>query len=374
MIVNLQVARALAAIAIVFYHTGYTIPGGVHTTFDGVAVFFVLSGFLMTFITRDQADGFLYDRFARIAPIYWIATAFAFAWFRSGLGNPLYVGDLIKATFTSDAWVIPRTLIQNLSTSASAVGMLLRSMFFVPMPAAEGPMLGVGWSLNLEVAYYLLFAVALQINRTFAPLIVAAVLLLARPWNGPCGMFCSFYVNEAGPWFSGQIARSNDNFALGIGLYYLWAFAGRALEGKKLAVWPLAIAFAGYYLWRYGAGTVRPLESRFLPAGVILVALALERAGARCSWRPLILLGNASYALYLVHIIVIETIRPVGNSNPGWVTSQNILAALFAIEISIVVAIAVHMWVERPIMRALHRGHPTPSPVLQAARTAPAPG
>ena len=51
MISNIQVLRAFAALAVVFYHTGYFIDGRVHTDFQGVAVFFVISGFIMVYTT-----------------------------------------------------------------------------------------------------------------------------------------------------------------------------------------------------------------------------------------------------------------------------------------------------------------------------------
>jgi hypothetical protein len=76
MIINIQLLRGLAALAVAFYHAGYVIPGTVYTDFLGVPVFFVISGFIMTHITRASSDGFLLHRLIRIVPLYWLATAF----------------------------------------------------------------------------------------------------------------------------------------------------------------------------------------------------------------------------------------------------------------------------------------------------------
>lgn len=57
MIFNLQALRFLAALAVVYYHTGFGVLG-VSTEFGAVSVFFVISGFIMTMITRDSADRF----------------------------------------------------------------------------------------------------------------------------------------------------------------------------------------------------------------------------------------------------------------------------------------------------------------------------
>jgi exopolysaccharide production protein ExoZ len=76
MISNIQLLRGLAALAVAFYHAGYVIPGTTHTDFLGVPVFFVISGFIMTHITRASSDDFLLHRLIRIVPLYWLATAF----------------------------------------------------------------------------------------------------------------------------------------------------------------------------------------------------------------------------------------------------------------------------------------------------------
>jgi len=49
---NLQVLRGSAALAVVVYHTAYVLPLFGHTDFSGVAFFFAISGFIMTYITR----------------------------------------------------------------------------------------------------------------------------------------------------------------------------------------------------------------------------------------------------------------------------------------------------------------------------------
>jgi len=52
MIINIQLLRGLAALAVAFYHAGYVIPGTIYTDFLGVPVFFVISGFIMTHYAR----------------------------------------------------------------------------------------------------------------------------------------------------------------------------------------------------------------------------------------------------------------------------------------------------------------------------------
>ena len=75
MIQNIQALRAFAAISVALYHTGYNLFG-VSTDFYGVAVFFVISGFIMCHISmRNGSENdpkiFILHRIVRIVPLYW---------------------------------------------------------------------------------------------------------------------------------------------------------------------------------------------------------------------------------------------------------------------------------------------------------------
>jgi len=74
MITNIQALRAYAAFAVLIYHTTYPLLPGNHTDFQGVSIFFVISGFIMTHITlkdeRESRPGaFLLHRVVRIVPL-----------------------------------------------------------------------------------------------------------------------------------------------------------------------------------------------------------------------------------------------------------------------------------------------------------------
>src|SRR5260370_39330987 len=82
---NIQLLRGLAALGVVLMHTDYRLFGGDLTTFLGVEIFFVISGFIMTYITREGADGFLVNRIIRIVPLYWLATITYVVWIHAWL-------------------------------------------------------------------------------------------------------------------------------------------------------------------------------------------------------------------------------------------------------------------------------------------------
>lgn len=127
----------------------------------GVDIFFVVSGVVMIVSSRDLASVpggwaiFLRKRFERIVPYYWLVTTAKIA---SVVAFPaLALHTVLKP------------------------GVVVASYLFVPWrgPLGEmGPVLPVGWTLNLEVAFYACFAAALAsgfgVLRTVLPVLLAA--------------------------------------------------------------------------------------------------------------------------------------------------------------------------------------------------------
>ena len=76
MLVNLHLLRAIAALAVVYFHctseAGLNLPVNIGS--HGVDVFFVISGFIIAYIGARSPDRFLIRRVIRIVPFYWTAT------------------------------------------------------------------------------------------------------------------------------------------------------------------------------------------------------------------------------------------------------------------------------------------------------------
>lgn len=152
---SLQVLRAVAALAVVFFHTGYT-PGSLAPAGSfGVDIFFVISGFIMAMICGSESAYFFRKRLVRIIPLYWTLTLLTFTIL---LKNPRVDTALSRGTT-----------------------ILLKSLFFIPYTRSDGslfPVLVVGWTLNYELCFYLLIAVALALAPRHSDL-VASLLLIA---------------------------------------------------------------------------------------------------------------------------------------------------------------------------------------------------
>ena len=334
---SIQVLRAVAAIAVLTLHAAnekVSFLGGEPAPFNnlllgaaGVDLFFVISGFVMVYSSEPlfgRADGparFFLRRLARIAPLYWAVT----------IAIILY----IYAAHGAKLWEI--------YSPAS----LVASFLFWPYPRIDGlafPVHLLGWTLNYEMFFYAVFAVAILLPRRLAvaTVCVAFAALVAIGRHYPLPLPFSFWVNSI-----------ILEFCYGM----LIALAYR--EGVRLppvAAWALGIAaIAGYTAAATPEGEWRVLFWG-LPGAALVAACALSDK----TWHPgpagrfFGLLGDASYSLYLVHPLTFPVLRwTVGRlfvgTDAGWVYAA--IAWLAAIAVSVV----CYLIFERPITRVLQR-------------------
>lgn len=188
---SIQLLRGIAALLVVFYHAvglqlltigpekaGNVLLGGIFASgFAGVDLFFVISGFIMVWVTRRAEPGlpgvgeFLFARITRIYPLWWAAAALAAAYYIF-----LHVPEA-----DDPAW---RAAVQ----SGGGGEFLLKSFLLIPQP--DLPVLSLGWTLMHEMYFYAVFACLLLVPRAVLPLallvwgglVVAASLMgLSQP-------------------------------------------------------------------------------------------------------------------------------------------------------------------------------------------------
>jgi peptidoglycan/LPS O-acetylase OafA/YrhL len=156
MLVSLQILRAAAASLVALAHFSDANGAG-PTTFQfgalGVDIFFIISGLVMVYSSGrlfgqpGATRTFLVNRIARIVPLYWGATI---------LGMLLYF---------------------SVGGAAPPAVSFACSFLFVPCGSEHGvPLLGVGWTLNYEMFFYVLFGACLLLHRRLA--VIAVSLLL----------------------------------------------------------------------------------------------------------------------------------------------------------------------------------------------------
>ena len=320
---SVQYLRAAAALSVVAYHA--TQWGG--SLFDvgraGVDVFFVVSGVIMWKVTGRAEGGparFIWRRFTRVAPFYWLVTLI----------------------LTGVALVWP----DFLDNVHPATGHVLLSLAFIPHMDPKGlpfPLYGPGWSLNYEAFFYLLFSAALLAPRKRQAIIVcgalaatvAAGFLLADP----------IYQLGANPMLL--------QFAAGVAIANLSEI--KMLPGRAGGWGLLAVGFAAFALPAL-FGVFSEFWRPFLwgiPAALCVAgAMAIEGDGGPPDWPIMIALGDASYAVYLVH----EPAQALIAHSLGW--SQPWLFRPIAVLAAIAAGLACHRWIERPMTAWLRSVQP----------------
>lgn len=331
-LLSIQYLRALAAILVVIFHSGTMIdgaPGTFGAGMAGVDIFFVISGLVMWVTARDMAPKvFLMKRITRIVPLYWSVTLFAaFVSFRGGIAIGL----------------------------DESVADLARSLLFIAYDSGSEwrrvePIIGPGWTLNYEMLFYALFALGLaMMKRPFwivSALLVA--LVAAQMFVAPSAHVAMFYTNSI-----------MVEFIFGM-------IAGQMIvSGRVAGRWmSLALVVAGAaYIVMNGFGTgLRAIDYGVGAFVLIVGAAGLEDVIRAWPLRLMRLIGDASYSLYLTHII---TLGVAGTLLRSLSIRGTILADVIATALCLAVGIATYLLYEKPVGKWIGR---------RVARKAPASG
>lgn len=327
MLANLQGLRALAAIGVVVFHFGLLPATSLPFTVGaaGVDLFFVLSGFIIAHSSARGGRHFLAHRLIRVLPAFWIAT-------------------VIAALFTLQAL-----------DGAEAFGWFVQSFFYLPGPGGRPALIFVAWTLVYELVFYLLYWAALRFGPERAPLVALPLLLILGLAHLP---------GAPGPW------PLMLEFAMGVGIFLLTERTGalRAIPGAAglaLAALGFALLSAMPLLTILGPNdseTIARVLCSGLPAGAIILGLvAAERGGYAVRSKFVLLLGAASYAIYLLHPIAVGQLLQVPPPEPP----INWLYCLAAVLVTVAVAIVFHLLVEAPMLRWMRGLLRDPPPVEQ---------
>lgn len=293
-----------------FYRWGYA----------GVDLFFVISGFVITYTTRLKTlspTEFFSRRLLRVAPLYWAVTLLTIV----------------------AAWIVPSII----SAGGVSLPLALSSLAFIPFEKAPGnfmPLVPVGWTLNYEIFFYACFGLSLLCRKRAASLLLLAAGFMALVCYGtlgtPKGTLAIFY---------------SDSIILEFlfGMLIGWGYA-KITNFSKWVGWS-AVVLGGLGI---AAGAVffnellRVIAYGIPAAFVVAGAVVLEGAGWRISNRIVILLGAASYSLYLTHFQIVQVLARVVPETNHSVGSG---VSLFLIGITVVTlgGILSYILIERPL-------------------------
>jgi exopolysaccharide production protein ExoZ len=352
MIVSLQYLRGVAAMMVVAFHAFDVLArlgsGGDSEQFmiglAGVDIFFVISGFIMWIMAEKAYPSpteFIRKRLIRIVPLYWALTLF------------LATVAVVKPDLLSTAVFDPAHFVA--------------SMLFIPWPHpkldAAVPLLIPGWTLNYEMAFYVIFAACLlvpprwRLGSLLGTLGTLAVIGLFVKKGGALGFYTDTLVLE---------------FAAGAVLAWLWQRGVTIPRAMSLV-----LVVAGFALLYLGAGATLPrIISLGLPAAMVVAGTVFaEDLLRKRPFQPLLMIGDASYSIYLSQGIGLAVLAKLwtmaGLGGDGW---QAAAFLVVSVTVGAVGGILLYFSIEKPMlawMNAKTSRRRTTTASLAAATEAP---
>jgi exopolysaccharide production protein ExoZ len=335
---TIQALRGIGVLAVLAAHMMYvereTSPGeALLPQFDRICkaaidMFFVISGLVLVTAARGTgvlrgAAAFLYQRAARVYPLYWICTAVVVL-------IALWRPELRVSRWWSDY-----------------PGDHLRSLLLLPQDG--GPVLGVAWTLVHEMYFYVvLAAIGLAGERRTVRLLLAWAALV---FLGRCCLDRGSALRN--PFTDLVTHPITADFILG-------CLAGVALHRglRSYARWSwlagAGLIVVGFVVFSAGLTRMHHWPRALLyglPCALIAYGVAAdERRLAPLVPRWLRGLGNASYSIYLTHLLVICLVVELwkGTSAPGY--GDNVIALVGMGAAALLVGILVYRLVEAPLM------------------------
>lgn len=339
---SLQAGRGIAAVLVVLYHNNVEVfdreKYWPHNPFPllfnfghaGVEYFFVLSGFIIFYTHWDDighpfvAARYLWRRFVRVYPVYWVVLS-------------IVCTVYFLMPHFGEGWE------RSSSALISSALLIVWNMHDYTMPLS---ILVVAWTLYHEVLFYFLFAIAILNLR------LGTILLTL--WLG--ASLLMLFVIPSTDMLSFYFAPVHLLFGFGMG-------AALLIRLKKIRL-PRFTAIAGILVFLTSAACelsspgLIPLSFRSLPYGLgsVLAVLGLaewERSGSLRIPSILVFLGDASYAIYLLHLPILIFLAKVVSSWPMRGSVPLICWYAAFPSVAIISGITFHLSVERPLLHCL---------------------
>lgn len=323
----LQYLRAIAALVVVYAHACIQVPAYEAKLVEfgsfGVDIFFVISGFIMLYISKPThtPGAFIINRVRRVAPLYWFFT-------------------LLMALI----FIVMPSVFTNTSLSAES---LLKSLFFIPHfssahPGEVWPIVAPGWSLNFEMYFYLLFALSLfareHLRLALITAAITGIFLIAKLTNssGPFGIFLA----------------DDVVFEFIFGMFLAYAFKRgwslSATTGTILFVSGLALLIVHSQGLLFASFNLPGIVTNGIPATMVVAGTLFLKVP---NYRFGVILGDASYALYLSHIFVLGLLRKVLPPVLGDGQAGAYLFVAISMVACLIVSIPVHYLIDNWLLK-----------------------
>lgn len=335
---NIQALRGLAALMVLVAHVkgaesdyggaGTLTPHWLYLGVVGVDLFFLISGFVMTHVAlsgargKDAAGRFFFNRAARIYPVYWAATLLLMI---------LYAG---KHFLFAEATPFPNPVET-----------------FLLLPDDHYPLVPVGWTLVHEMYFYAVFALFVFWRGARVPVFVGA-------WAGVLTAGLVFGVFAANAWTKIIFNPLTFEFIAGalIALAVrrgVTSFATSALIAGA-AIFAVETAFFADRLYPDVMGQFALRAAIFTPPFALILYGVAAREKRRLRLAPLWLrrTGDASYSLYLIHVPAFLVVGKLVSITVSDGALDNYLLVFAFPACALAAGLALHAYVERPLLIA----------------------
>jgi peptidoglycan/LPS O-acetylase OafA/YrhL len=329
---GIEFSRGIAAALVVLHHTGSIMSqprfygaqpfGGLFENFNvGVDFFFVLSGFIITWVhwrdigVPERFKVYAWRRFVRVFPPYW------------GVVIPLVILYQLFPSAGLDSQRDPANIVFSLG------------LLPYPLP----PVLGVAWTLVREILFYTIFG--------FAILMGGRWLWLLPIW-GIAIIAAQFWGELSYPW-SISLDAFNIEFLFGIGTA-LW------LRSRQTPA-PWIVLLVGVAVFLFGLLLLRDIQSVPLvgrlyfgsaSVAILLGLVELERSGKLAWPGALRFFGASSYSIYLVHPVTLSlAVHVVSRVAPK--DAPVLLPVILLALAGIAGGLIYHALIERPLIQRL---------------------
>lgn len=343
---NIQALRGVAVLLVVFCHLQVieqkyshgliVLPAWLDYAIASVDLFFVISGFVIATVTRGQfqslpaAGRFIFQRVTRIYPPYWFYSVIVLIiwWCKPELVNSAQGNQVnILASFL----IIPQDLL---------------------------PLVMVGWTLIHEMYFYLVITLVLPVvpERAFPVLLVLWTLIVIVGSS-------FFMINLGGDYQATTQVIFHPltlNFIGGAAIALL--VNGRVGNKDRLIAGIGISAFLFSLIWFNMDESIIKIEGwpRVLLFGIpsLLVVYAAARAeisGKVCFPKSMIKIGDASYSIYLSHILVLAALGRIWAKMTITGVMINVAMLVTMILATISVGLLSYRWMEAPILNRFRK-------------------